>query len=148
MATYLDEILAWHRARARAEGRDAKALIVAAESGPPTRPFAAAVRAEQGAIAVIAEVKRRAPSRGALAVDLDPALLAQRYATGGAACLSVLTDEVHFGGSLEDLAVARAAVDLPVLRKDFTVCELDVYETRASGADAVLLIAAALDDAE
>ncbi len=100
-------------------------------------------------LSVIAEIKRRSPSKGALAPDdLDPALLAKAYQQGGAACLSVLTDADYFGGSSEDLARARAAVDVPVLRKDFTVGERDVCDARLMGADAVLLIAAVLSDEE
>jgi indole-3-glycerol phosphate synthase len=97
---------------------------------------------------VIAEVKRRSPSKGDLLPDLDPADLAVRYQAGGASCLSVLTDERWFGGSPADLAASRAAVGLPVLRKDFTVDPRDVCDARTMGADCVLLIAAALDDAE
>lgn len=99
-------------------------------------------------MAVISEVKRRSPSKGDLGVGLDPAELAQTYAAGGASCLSVLTDEAWFGGSVADLQAARAAVALPVIRKDFTVDARDVVDARLMGADCVLLIAAALDDHE
>src|SRR3546814_1646912 len=104
----------------------------------PTRGFAGAIRATDG-LAVIAEVKRRSPSKGDLFADLDPARLAGQYEAGGATCLSVLTDEVHFGGSPDDLAAARGATGLPVLRKDFTVSTRDVLDARLMGADCVLL---------
>jgi indole-3-glycerol phosphate synthase len=113
---------------------------------PATRGFRAALAAEaaQGRLAVISEVKRRSPSKGDLNAGLDPAVIARLYADGGATCLSVLTDVEFFGGSADDLRAARAAVDLPVLRKDFTVCENDVADARLMGADCLLLIAAAL----
>lgn len=116
----------------------------------PTRGFRAALDAAsaRGEIAVISEVKRRSPSKGDLAPDLDPATLARQYERGGAACLSVLTDVDYFGGSVGDLEAARSACSLPVLRKDFTVSARDVCDARIMGADCVLLIAAALDDAE
>jgi indole-3-glycerol phosphate synthase len=98
-------------------------------------------------INIIAEIKRASPSKGALRPDLDPGELARGYERGGAAALSVLTEEEFFKGSLEDLRAARAAVSIPVLRKDFVVGEWQIYESAAAGADAVLLIAAALDDA-
>lgn len=145
---YLDEILARHRAAAAADRRDPDALRERARGAGPTRGFAARLRAEgASALAVIAEVKRRSPSRGDLAPGLDPAATARDYARGGATCLSVLTDADAFGGSPDDLAAARAAVELPVLRKDFTVDVRDVYDARIMGADAVLLIAAALEPA-
>jgi indole-3-glycerol phosphate synthase len=95
---------------------------------------------------VIAEVKRRSPSKGELADIPDPAVLAQEYARGGAAAISVLTERRRFGGSLDDLRAVRAAVDIPLLRKDFIVTEYQLVEARAAGADLALLIVAALDD--
>lgn len=149
MATYLDAILERHRDAARADARPLDALIEQARGSAPVRGFAAALAPDGGdTVAVIAEVKRRSPSKGDLFADLDPAVLAGQYEAGGAACLSVLTDVDHFGGSPADLAAARAACALPVLRKDFTVSPADVCDARTMGADAVLLIAAALDDAE
>jgi indole-3-glycerol phosphate synthase len=150
MARFLDEIVAWHRARAAADERDRAALAnraAATLDSDPTRDFAAALCAAPG-IGVIAEVKRRSPSKGDLVPRLDPAAIARDYEAGGAAALSVLTDERYFGGSAEDLVAARAAVGLPVLRKDFTVAPADVDDARLMGADAVLLIVAALSDAE
>jgi len=116
----------------------------------PARGFRAALEmvAASGDIAVISEIKRRSPSKGDLAPGLDPVELAQQYERGGAVCLSVLTDVDFFGGSIEDLVAARAACTLPVLRKDFTVSARDVCDARIVGADCVLLIAAALDQAE
>ena len=116
----------------------------------PARGFRVAIEsvAAAGDIAVIAEVKRRSPSKGELAPGLDPADLAQKYERGGAACLSVLTDVEFFGGSVDDLVAARNACSLPVLRKDFTVSARDICDARIMGADCVLLIAAALDQLE
>ena len=146
-ATYLDRILAAHRADAAADSRLVDQLIDAAQHQTPARGFAAAIGHAEG-LAVIAEVKRRSPSKGDLNPDLDPATVAHAYAEGGAVCLSVLTDREFFGGSPDDLRAARAAVAVPVLRKDFTVSPADVCDARLMGADAVLLIVAALDDAE
>jgi indole-3-glycerol phosphate synthase len=145
--TYLDHILEQHRDVARSDRRSVDGLIAAAQQMPPARAFGAALR-DRSRLAVIAEIKRRSPSKGALFVDLDPASLAKTYESGGASCLSVLTDGPHFGGSVADLQTAREACSLPVLRKDFTVCENDVVDTRLMGADCVLLIAAALDHHE
>jgi indole-3-glycerol phosphate synthase len=147
MATYLDGIVLAHRLTAAGDSRDEDELRAAASAADPVRGFARAIRATEG-LAVIAEVKRRSPSKGDLFADLDPAHLAGQYEQGGATCLSVLTDEVHFGGSPDDLAAARRATRLPVLRKDFTVSIKDVLDARLMGADCVLLIAAALDDDE
>lgn len=114
---------------------------------PPTRGFRSAL-ADSDGLAVIAEIKRRSPSKGDLAPDLDPLDLAHDYEEGGAACLSVLTDEYYFGGSAADLATARGVCELPVLRKDFTVSTHDLFDARIMGADAVLLIVSALHDGE
>lgn len=119
-------------------------LWAKAEFMPPARGFVAGLRGG----CVIAEMKRRSPSGGALRGDLDPARVAAGYALAGAAALSVLTDGPDFGGSLDDLVAARDAVGIPVLRKDFTVDPVQIAEARVAGADAVLLIAAVLDDAQ
>ncbi|MCU1361002.1 MAG: trpC, partial [Ilumatobacteraceae bacterium] len=114
---------------------------------PAARGFTDALRAGTG-LQVIAEIKRRSPSKGDLHVGLDPAEMAANYERGGATCLSVLTDVELFGGSVDDLQTARAACSLPVLRKDFTVSPIDVCDARIMGADCVLLIAAALAPTE
>ncbi len=115
----------------------------------PVRGFAAALRARmaQGLAAVIAEVKKASPSKGLIRADFDPAAIARSYAAGGATCLSVLTDADFFQGSDAHLREVREACNLPVLRKDFTTDVYQVHESRAIGADAILLIAAALDNA-
>lgn len=110
------------------------------------RDFRAALRARTPAI--IAEIKKASPSKGVLALDFDPVRIASAYQRGGAAALSVLTDESFFHGSLRDLENARAGVDLPVLRKDFTIAQRHVLEAAAHGADAILLIAAILSERE
>jgi len=112
-------------------------------AAPPPRDVMAALRAP--GIGVIAEVKRRSPSKGSLADIPDPAELARMYADGGARVISVLTEQRRFGGSLSDLAAVRAVVNVPVLRKDFVVSPYQVHEARAYGADMVLLIVAALE---
>jgi indole-3-glycerol phosphate synthase len=147
MGSHLHSLIDAHRETARGDTRRFDALFDAAADAPPTRGFRAALEAGD-AISVIAEVKRRSPSRGQLRNDLDPATLATSYQLAGAACVSVLTDPVGFDGSVADLVAARAEVQIPVLRKDFTVSVNDVCDTRLMGADCVLLIVAALDDAE
>lgn len=147
MATYLDRILASHRALAATDDRDLDALADQAAAMPPARRFGTSLRLPHR-LAVIAEVKRRSPSKPNLAPDLDPAAMASAYEDGGASALSVLTDAEFFGGSPGDLRSARGATALPVLRKDFTVGPGDVIDARMMGADAVLLIVAALDRAE
>ena len=134
-------------ARARRSLTEWQAL---AESRGGLRGFEAALRSRvaAGNPAVIAEVKKASPSKGVLRSDFEPAAIARSYEAGGAACLSVLTDERFFQGSTVYLEQARAACALPVLRKDFIVDEVQVHEARAMGADCVLLIAACLDDAE
>ena len=146
-ATYLDKIVAAHRASAAADPRAVDQLVERASSAPPTRGFAEAIRSADG-LAVVSEIKRRSPSKGAIDADVDPGARAAAYERGGATCLSVLTDVEFFGGSADDLGAARAAVGIPVLRKDFTVSPADVCDARLMGADAILLIVAALDDAE
>jgi len=144
--TVLDEIIIGVRAdlsirQARTSLDELKARVLGV--APAQDAFAAL--SAGGGVKVIAEVKRSSPSRGALAMIADPAGLAADYAAGGASVISVLTEQRRFGGSLEDLAAVRAAVDIPVLRKDFMVSSYQLWEARAYGADVILLIVAALD---
>ena len=145
MPSYLADIVAAHRARAEVDERPLGDLVELADRTTPPRDFSGALRG--GGLACIAEIKRRSPSRGQLCPDLQADVVAKEYVAGGAACLSVLTDGEFFGGSSNDLAAARHASGVPVLRKDFTVHEADVADARLMGADAVLLIVAVLDDA-
>jgi indole-3-glycerol phosphate synthase len=147
--TVLDGILARTRERIalEQERQPLGSLQRAARLAPSARPFVAAL-ARPDRINVIAEHKRRSPSRGAIREDLAPGDVARRYEAAGAAALSVLTDEAFFGGCLEHLVEARARVALPVLRKDFIVDPWQIWEARAAGADAVLLIVAALGERE
>lgn len=138
----LERILA--ATRHRIATLDLEEQRTAAEAAAPVRGFGAALR--QPGLSVVAEVKRRSPSRGDLAPDLDPVDQAMRYARGGAAAISVLTEPEFFSGTLADLAAVHATTDLPVLRKDFIIIPAQVWEARAHGADAVLLIVAALSE--
>src|SRR6266851_93536 len=150
MADVLAEICAEksaHVARCKA-ARPEPALRALLAAAPPVRPFAAALehQLDFGRYGLIAEIKKASPSRGLIRADFDPAALAQAYEVGGATCLSVLTDTPYFQGSDDHLLAARAACGLPVLRKDFILDPYQVVESRALGADCILLIMAALDD--
>jgi indole-3-glycerol phosphate synthase len=148
-ASVLDAILARTRERVASERgrRPLGPSEPAVRLAPAVRPFAKAL-VGPGRVRVIAEHKRRSPSRGAIREDLVPADVARRYEAAGAAAISVLTDEVFFGGQVAHLEEVRAATSLPVLRKDFVLDPWQVWEARAAGADAVLLIVAALADAD
>jgi indole-3-glycerol phosphate synthase len=146
MVGFLTDVVERLRADLERHALDDAALLARANAMPPARDFVAALR-DADEPAVIAEVKRASPSAGDIR-DADPAAQARAYASGGAAAISVLTEPHHFGGSLLDLQAARRAVDLPVLRKDFLVHPSQVIESRAAGADAVLLIAAAVSEPE
>lgn len=153
MATVLDDINAGVR-----EDMDSRKRLLSlselqdrARQAPPVRDAWQALggtSTSREQLKVIAEIKRRSPSKGDLASIADPASLARQYADGGAAVISVLTEQRRFNGSLADLDAVRAAVDVPLLRKDFTLDEYQIWEARAHGADLVLLIVAALSDAQ
>ncbi len=152
MTDILEKITAVkHQEVAAAKKRKSlEAVRADAESRVLTRDFVGALRAKiaDGQSAVIAEIKKASPSKGVLRADFEPADIAQSYAEHGAACLSVLTDKDFFQGSSDYLRQARASCTLPVLRKDFMVDAYQIYESRAMGADAVLLIAACLSDGQ
>jgi indole-3-glycerol phosphate synthase len=152
MSDILDKIVAVKREEVAAAVMQKSLAVVRAdaESRVLTRDFEGAMRAKiaAGQAAVIAEIKKASPSKGVLRADFIPADIAQSYAEHGAACLSVLTDKQFFQGNVDFLKQARASCDLPVLRKDFMIDTYQVYEARAMGADAILLIAACLDDAQ
>ena len=154
MTTRIDTVLATILASTRASLATAKAIVPAAElerraAQHLPRGWAAALRRRAATgPAVIAEIKKASPSKGLIRADFDPAWLARRYRAGGAAALSVLTDEPYFQGSLRNLELASDAAPLPCLRKDFMIDEYQIVEARAHRADAILLIAAALTDAD
>lgn len=147
--TILDEIFAAKREEVASRGEgywnDAKARALDAS---PARGFARALRESRHAVSLIAEVKKGSPVKGTIREDFDPVAIARDYEAAGADCLSVLTDSAYFQGSEANLVRCREAVGLPVLRKDFTTSALHVYEARAMGADAVLLIVNGLTDSE
>ena len=152
MTDILDKIVAVKREEVAAALKQKSLAVVRAdaESRVLTRDFEGAMRAKiaAGQAAVIAEIKKASPSKGVLRADFIPADIAQSYVEHGAACLSVLTDKQFFQGRVDFLKQARASCDLPVLRKDFMIDVYQVYEARAMGADAILLIAACLDDGQ
>lgn len=143
LATKVQEI------ETRAFARPLRELRAQLAGLAPPRDFAAALenKSRHGRPAVIAEIKKASPSRGVLRENFDVAAIADSYAVNGAACLSVLTDEQYFQGHLQNIELAKAACELPVLRKDFIIDPWQVYEARVAGADAILLIVAALGDA-
>jgi len=144
---FLSDLVTSLRAELDANPLDTDGLTRLAHAQPPARDLPSALAGDRS-VAVIAEVKRASPSAGAIALGADPVGHAAAYATGGAAAVSVLTEERHFRGSLDDLRAVRAAIDLPLLRKDFIVSVAQIAEARVAGADSVLLITSCLADDE
>lgn len=150
VATYLDDILAHHRELARQDKRSLEQLLSVARNSPPPRDFGEAIGSagHQGRMALIAEVKRRSPSKGWISQDVSVVRQVKAYQDGGASAISVLTDNEFFAGSAQDLTRAKASCSLPILRKDFTVSAKDIADARIMGADAILLIVAVLSASE
>ncbi|TAN29599.1 MAG: indole-3-glycerol phosphate synthase TrpC [Actinomycetota bacterium] len=146
MATYLDKIISDHRAWAKSDTRRTGELLKIALDSEPCLGFREALIGP--GVSIIAEIKRRSPSKGDLNPALDPVALAKSYEMHGASCISILTDEKYFSGSLADLSNVRSAVRIPLLRKDFTISANDVLDAKIHGADAVLLIVSALSGHE
>lgn len=146
MVTYLDKIISDHREMASQDTRSTNDLLRRVSSLQPCIGFRDALLMD--GVSVIAEIKRKSPSKGSLNLNLDPVVQAKAYSASGASCISVLTDSQYFLGSLDDLSQVRSAVEIPLLRKDFTVSPNDVLDARLYGADAVLLIVAALENNE
>lgn len=148
---FLAEIISLKKERLRSSMRDARALDELRarahdrRENAPSHALSAAIKNNRR-VNIIAEIKRASPSKGTIRAEIDPVLIAQQYEAGGAAAISVLTEEDRFRGSLDDLREVRRAVRLPLLRKDFIFDEFQLYESAAAGADALLLIVAALDD--
>ncbi len=145
--TYLENILSFHRDRAETDSRSFDHLLSQAQEMEDSKDFISALQSPSG-LSVIAEIKRRSPSKGDLNRNLDPSAMAALYETAGASCISVLTDTKFFSGSSHDLSSARISTEVPILRKDFTIDKRDICDARIMGADCVLLIVSALSDEE
>ncbi len=145
--TYLDNILDFHRRRAAEDPRPFDLIFNEAKEVVGSKDFVGAISSSSG-LSVIAEIKRRSPSKGDLNKDLDPSSMGLLYEAAGASCISVLTDTEFFSGSREDLLSARQSTEIPILRKDFTVDKRDICDARLMGANCVLLIVSALSDKE
>jgi len=145
--TYLENILSFHRDRAEKDSRSFEHLLSQAQEVEDSKDFISALESPSG-LSVIAEIKRRSPSKGDLNRNLDSGAMAALYETAGASCISVLTDTEFFAGSSHDLSSARMSTEIPILRKDFTIDKRDICDARIMGANCVLLIVSALSDEE